>query len=171
MEIKLVKISSEPVDDALYSMLQDIGPGENGFVNNFYINDRAECNRRIYRNYEIALGIDLEPNYVQQTIFWCYLNDVPIGYTKLRHGLTAQLREHGGHIGYILRPSYRGKGFGKLVLQALLYEAYLLNLDKVLLTVDSSNIASRKIIEWNSGKLEYENDNTCYYWIETATAK
>jgi predicted acetyltransferase len=37
-----------------------------------------------------------------------------------------------------------------------------------LLTCDSDNVASRKVIEANGGVLEDEGDGTCRYWIPTS---
>jgi len=57
-------------------------------------------------------------------------------------------------IGYDIAPSFRRNGYGKTILKLALTKAKALGLHKILLTADEDNIASRKIIESNSGKLE-----------------
>lgn len=168
MGLELIKLTLDNTNEEIYQMLQEIGPGENGFINGFYINDRDEFNKKIKRNYEISLGINLEEHYVPQTIFWVTFNGNPIGYAKLRHKLNENLYKRGGHIGYVIRPSSRKMGYGKLLLQELLKEAKHLNIEKVLLTVDEDNIASRKIIEWNNGELTQEDNGIIKYWIKTS---
>ena len=71
-----------------------------------------------------------------------------------------------------MRPSERRKGYGTLILELTLEKAKDLGLDKVLLTCDTDNVASAKIIEKNGGKLAGQaisNKNgkqISRYWIE-----
>lgn len=60
----------------------------------------------------------------------------------------------GGHIGYDIRPSQRKKGYGKAILRLVLPLAKELGINKVLITCDVTNIASKKIIKANGGDLE-----------------
>jgi predicted acetyltransferase len=68
--------------------------------------------------------------------------------------LNRQLRRLGGHIGYEIRPSRRGRGYGKLALSLALERAGRLKLRRVLLVRAEDNDASRRIIERNGGVLE-----------------
>ncbi|MFS0838022.1 hypothetical protein [Paenibacillus sp. 1P03SA] len=36
----------------------------------------------------------------------------------MRHALNGPLKKRGGHIGYVIRPAERGKGYAKLLLQS-----------------------------------------------------
>lgn len=103
-------------DESLLFMVQEIGQGGNGFVNGLNSGSMEEFASKVLRNYEMARGIDLPEQYVPQTIYWLYDNDKPIGYGKLRHRLNDNLLEIGGHIGYVIRPSERRKGYGKRLL-------------------------------------------------------
>ncbi|WP_281425649.1 GNAT family N-acetyltransferase [Paenibacillus montaniterrae] len=98
-------------------------------------------------------------------MYWFYVDDRPIGYGKLRHYLTEKLLEHGGHIGYVIRPSERRKNYGKYALKELLQKAREIGIQEVLLTCDEANIASRKIIEANNGMLKEVQNSNCKYWI------
>ena len=57
----------------------------------------------------------------------------------------------GGHIGYWVRPSERGRGYGKLMLRLALPKARRLGIHNALVTCDLGNTASRKVIEANGG--------------------
>jgi predicted acetyltransferase len=77
-----------------------------------------------------------------------------VGRSDLRHRLNPALEIIGGHIGYDVRPSERRKGFGTLILKLIMEKARKIGLSEVLVTCDTDNIASAKIIEKNGGKLE-----------------
>lgn len=77
-----------------------------------------------------------------------------VGMLQLRLKLNQYLTTIGGHIGYSINPTERKKGYGKQMLEQALIEAKKQGLEKVLLTCDSDNQGSRKIIESNRGILE-----------------
>ncbi|QOT11556.1 MULTISPECIES: GNAT family N-acetyltransferase [unclassified Paenibacillus] len=158
----------EKEDESLLFMVQEIGSGENGFVNGLNSSSMEEFSSKVRRNYEMARSINLPDEYVPQTIYWLYHTGKPVGYGKLRHRLNEKLLESGGHIGYVIRPSERGKGYGKQMLAGLVKKACEKNISRVLLTCDETNRASRRIIEWNHGVLSSIADGNCKYWIDTA---
>lgn len=84
---------------------------------------------------------------------------------NIRHKLTPYLREEGGHIGYTVAPTFRRRGVGTgllaLTLRALRngdvtverdIEDDIDGCECVLVTADSSNVASCKIIQRNGGR-------------------
>jgi len=97
-----------------------------------------------------------ELNGVPETEFWLIHGGEYIGRISIRHELNEELLLRGGHIGYAIRPSQRKNGYGKKALELGLIEAKKLGFDKVLVTCDSTNTASRKIIEGHAGVLENE---------------
>lgn len=119
-----------------------------------------------------AAGIYLPSGYVPVTHFWLVDEGVYIGRVSIRHHLNDHLLMIGGHIGYSIRPSKRGLGYGSQILAPALPEAKKLGIKKALLTCDASKIASRKIIEKNGGILESEVSNAetgvakLRFWIE-----
>lgn len=164
MDIALKELS---INDghAIYAMMQEIGPGENGFMNEGYLPpDKFKAFLQWYVN--VSKGIGLTADMVPATMYWLYINGVPVGYGKLRHRLNDHLRKIGGHIGYVIRPSERGKGYGKLILKEILAKAKGLGLERVLMTCMQVNAASRKVIEANDGVLSNIEDGECYYWIK-----
>lgn len=93
-----------------------------------------------------------------------------IGMINIRHTLNEYLYNYGGHIGYSIRKDERRKGYAKEMLRIALEECRKLEIDKVLLTCDSDNIASEKTIKSCGGIFENEvlNDGGLIqrYWIK-----
>lgn len=132
-------------------------------------------NSIIEKSMNDELGINLKPGWVPSTTLWLVDKDVFIGEISIRHELTPSLLKYGGHIGYEIRYSESGKGFGTNMLRmALDFCKAELGLRKVLITCDDDNIASAKVIEKNGGVLENKVQNqtdkgeviTRRYWIE-----
>jgi len=94
-----------------------------------------------------------------------------VGCIELRHMLNEALAVIGGHIGFSVIPEERRKGYATEMLKLVLAEAEKAGIEKVLLTCDVDNIASRKTVEKCGGKKEQEDafvlDGEPYYkyWI------
>ena len=116
------------------------------------------------------LGRITPPN-IHQTTYGIFENDELIGGFNLRHELTKHTINHGGHIGYLIRPSKRNKGYGTKLLKLALEEAKKLNIKNVLITCNINNKASEKVILNNGGIYEnnyfeeIENETYKRYWI------
>jgi predicted acetyltransferase len=131
--------------------------------------DRAGLAEHLEGLREAAAGRGLEPWQVPWSTYWLRAgagNEGPapssapppqiVGLVRLRHRLTPSLREHGGHVGYVVRPSARRRGFGTALLALALDRARALGLREILVTCDADNLGSRRIIEKNGGALEAE---------------
>jgi predicted acetyltransferase len=164
MNIELRECSLEDGDDIL-DMLREIGPGENGFMNDGYNLQPLEFRDFLFKNINSSRGIDLMVPLVPSTRYWLFADGIPVGYSKLRHYLNVNLRIIGGHIGYCIRPSVRGKGYGSILLGEMLKKAAEKKIPRALVTCLETNTASRKVAEHNGGKLEGIVDGECYYWI------
>ncbi|WFB09610.1 GNAT family N-acetyltransferase [Streptomyces sp. LX-29] len=105
---------------------------------------------------------------VPMTTLWYVDGATYLGRLAIRHRLDDFLREYGGHIGYGVRASARRQGHGTAMLRAALPHARVLGLDSLLVTCDSDNIGSRKVIESCGGHLEDERGGKLRYWICTA---
>ena len=152
--MKLIAPSIEFKDSFLESVKGIVADGNVHFLrtaideNNF----QQYCDTLIgYRS-----GIGLPEGYVNETVLWLIDGGEHIGNLSLRHELTEHLLKIGGHIGYIISPKHRGKGYGTKILALGLKEAAKLDIEKVLVTCDKTNTASAKIIEKNGGVLENE---------------
>ena len=79
-----------------------------------------------------------------------------VGIIDLRHHIDHPiLGTWGGHCGYSVRPSERGKGYAKEMLRLNIQNAKALGIDKMLVTCEAGNAASEKTILANGGV--YEN--------------
>lgn len=122
---------------------------------------KKEFNDKIKRNKDINAflkrlkddrnGINLEKNKIAYTIYWLVNGKKYIGTLRLNKRLNKKLRIRGGHIGYVIRPSERKKGYGAKILRLGLLKAKTKGLKKVLIDCRENNIASKKIIEANGG--------------------
>lgn len=94
-----------------------------------------------------------------------------LGMINFRHYLNDWLAEYSGHIGYGVRPTQRHKGYAKEMLALCLEKCWDFGLDKVLITCDTDNEASRRTILANGGvferlsKLKDDNKQMERYWI------
>ena len=72
-----------------------------------------------------------------------------IGRFDVRYSLASLGLKLGGHIGYEIRPSKRGKGYGRLMVQLGLEKVKEDHkwLERLLITCDERNIASKRIIQ------------------------
>ncbi len=89
-----------------------------------------------------------------------------IGMGNLRLGLNAWLFEHVGHLGYSIHPDYQGRGYGRELVEAMMWVAALSGFDSLLVLCRRDNLASRKLLESLGAGLEEEGD-ICRYWLDT----
>ncbi len=93
--------------------------------------------------------------------------DQYVGSISLRHELTDFLLEQGGHIGYYVRPSARRQGHAGTALRQTLEIAHEMGLERVLITCDEDNAASRAVIEGAGGEYEDSRAGKRRYWVPT----
>ena len=93
-----------------------------------------------------------------------------VGMIDLRHHIDHPiLGLWGGHIGYTVRPSERGKGYAKEMLRLNLENARALGLKRVMITCSPGNPASERTIIANGGVFEkdviVDGEIIRRYWI------
>jgi predicted acetyltransferase len=164
MGIELRQVSESDGMD-VYDMLQEMPLDENGFQNDAHGKTAEEYPVWLKKSVAMGQGKDLKSWQVPQNNYWLYVEGRPVGFGKLRRRLTEALMEEGGHIGYGIRPSQRGKGYGKLILKLLLEKARELGIDKAWIDCQANNELSKKVIEANGGILQKQTDLRAYYWI------
>lgn len=116
-------------------------------------------------------GVGQPDGWVPCTTYWIVDSAQPgqvLGSLVLRHHLENDfLLEYGGHIGYGVRPSARRRGVASAALRASLPPARAHGLDRVMLTCDEDNVASRATIEGCGGVFERMAGQRRRYWIAT----
>lgn len=155
------------VDDGIeiYNMLQEISSNDNGFHNKVYGMSYNQFKEWLENECSVDNG-NLEDWMVPQTSYWLFDDEWPLGYGRIRHCLNDKLRETSGHIGYAIRSTERGKGYGNQILFLLLNECQKLNIEKVQIGANSDNIASNKVILKNGGVLFRISKNKNFYHID-----
>ena len=94
------------------------------------------------------------PGFVPDTTYWAVIENDVVGRISIRHELNRFLLQVGGHIGYIVRPSARRKGYASQMLTLVLQTPRARLLGRVLLTCDETNSFSEKTIRKSGGVLE-----------------
>jgi predicted acetyltransferase len=111
----------------------------------------------------------LPADRVPATYWWIAEQSTILGAISLRHRLNPKLLEAGGHIGYGVRPSARGRGLATWALREVLPVAAARGLDRVLITCAVDNPASARVIERCGGVLDDVRDTWLgrarRYWI------
>ena len=139
----------------------------------FPIDDMAEHVRRLHALAQRA------PGFVPNSTFWLVEGNEVLAVSNLRRRLNRRLRQHGGHIGYGVRPSARGGGNGKLLLALTLDRARQRGIPRLLITCAKDNLASVGVAEANGGVLTKEHWREAsgdgqpgyleqHYWIDLA---
>jgi RimJ/RimL family protein N-acetyltransferase len=99
------------------------------------------------------------------TYRWILENGQVLGGIALRHP-THPFVPLGGHIGYGIRPSARGRGWATWALGRMLEKARCMGMERVLAVCEAGNIASAKTIERLGGERELPDDGAEWrYWI------
>lgn len=159
---KLVKPSIEYKDSFLDAIDEYQAEGRYQFLEkdkvsesfDKFVADLNEGRRHLHKPY-----VDwVEP--VPETILWFVKEDRYIGTFNIRHRLNWHLEKWGGHINFIIRPSMRGKGFGKKILQKGIPYICHFGIDRALVTVSPKNKAGQKIVEFCGGVYEDETPET-----------
>lgn len=81
-------------------------------------------------------------------------NPTVIGRASIRYGLTENLLNYDGHIGYAVAPEFRRHGYATEILRQSLGLLANQGIHRVLVTCDDDNAGSAAVIEANGGILE-----------------
>ncbi len=138
-----------------------------------YVDALQDFDAFVRRCHDASNGIGLKPGEVPSTMLWLVRDAGRVlAHSSLRHHLTPALERFGGHIGYVVRPSERRKGYGTRLLALTLEKCRERGLTRVLVTCDDDNIGSARVIEKNGGVRDTMGTNPNNgkplrrYWIE-----
>ncbi len=111
----------------------------------------ADFSAYVTKVHNWSKGIDVPDSFVPNSYLVGIVDDRVVGRLSLRHSLNEFLRSYGGHIGYGVIPSQRGKGYATEMLRQALPICAELGIERALVSCDIDNIPSQKVIERNGG--------------------
>ena len=118
-------------------------------------------------NQDHEMGINLPEGWVPDIQLVAFSKDgQAVGFLNIRLCLNDFLLEEGGHIGYSIHPTERGKGYAKEALRQGLQVAKKKNIKKALVTCSVEIPASRAVIVSNGGVFEDVRNGVERYWID-----
>ncbi|WP_127476364.1 GNAT family N-acetyltransferase [Microbacterium sulfonylureivorans] len=119
-------------------------------------------------NREIRQRTEGQDGFVPATVWWIVDDAAPshvLGSIHLRHELNDVLLADGGHVGYGIRPSARGRGVATAALELCLDHAQQQGIANALLVCETDNPASRRTILKAGGVLENTSGTFERYWV------
>jgi len=116
-------------------------------------------------------GLRLPEGHLPSSMYWGFIGSELVGRLMLRHRLNERLRQTGGNVGYVVVPDYRRRGIATEMLRLALPLARERGINRLLITCDEDNTASRRVIEKCGGLLAGTSPIPesgvlqCRYWI------
>lgn len=119
---------------------------------------------------DLRRGIAIPAGRVPASLLVADVDGDLVGRVSVRHELNELLADTGGHVGFGVRPQYRGRGYATEMLRQALVIARAEGVDRVLVTCDEHNVASATVIGRVGGMLEDvrldpEGARKRRYWI------
>ncbi len=121
----------------------------------------------------VASRSEQPPGFVPSDVLFLADGTELVGSIRLRHHLLPHLEREGGHVGYDVRPTRRGRGLATAMLALVLEVARARGMQRLLITCDADNSASVRVIEKSGGQLENQitSERTGKlvnrYWVPT----
>ena len=147
-----------------YEFFSELLEDENGFTYSHVGASYEEfCDDIVPTLMDHSRGINLPENFVPCTEYLLWDDNRIVGLFRMRHVLNDFLRQYHGHIGYMVRKSERGKGYGSRGL-ALLLDMWRnrISEDAFYLSVHRDNPASLQV-QKKCGAYIHHMDEECYY--------
>ena len=153
--------------DAILEMMAEFEQTQSAHDGGFWDAENFVYEEWMESNSDIEMGLGIPEGWVPAVQLVAFARDgQAVGFLNLRLRLNDYLLQEGGHIGYSIRPSARGKGLAKEQLRQGLQVAKSKNIKRVLVTCDRDNAASRGVIIANGGVLEDIRGGKERYWID-----
>ena len=155
MENTALKQLSPDMGKPEYDMLQEIPAVENGFTNPAYGLSYEEYKEWLQTMDNNSRGVDLPEGWIPSTTYFLYVDDVPVGYGRVRHSSSEYLETvvGAGNLGYGIAKEYRGKGYGNILFQELLKKCREIGYKEIKLFPMKSNEPTVKIMLKNGGQI------------------
>ena len=155
MELRRPRLSDKEI---VLEMMAEFEKSQSAHDGGFWDAENSVYEEWLESNQNQEMGINLPEGWVPAIQLVAFSEKgQALGFLNLRLRLSNFLLEEGGHIGYSIRLSERGKGYAKEK-----------NIKKALVTCSVNNPASRAVVLANGGLLEDVRDGVERYWIEVA---
>jgi len=153
--------------EAILEMMAEFEQAQSPHDGGFWDAENFVYEEWLEENLQAEAGLNIPENWVPAIQLVSFdVAGQALGFLNLRLRLNDYLLENGGHIGYSIRPSERGKGYAKESLRQGLQVAKEKNIKKALVTCSTENPASRAVIVANSGVFEDVRNGVERYWID-----
>ena len=164
MELRRPRLADK---ETVLEMMAEFEKSQSAHDGGFWDTENFVYEEWLESNQNQEMGINLPEGWVPSIQLVAFSEKgQAVGFLNLRLRLSNFLLEEGGHIGYSIRPSERGKGYAKEALSQGLQVAKEKNIKRALVTCNTENPASRAVILANSGVYEDVRNGTERYWIE-----
>ena len=166
MELRRPRLSDKEI---VLEMMAEFEKSQSAHDGGFWDAENSVYEEWLESNQNQEMGINLPEGWVPAIQLVAFSEKgQALGFLNLRLRLSNFLLEEGGHIGYSIRLSERGKGYAKETLSQGLQVAKEKNIKRTLVTCSVNNPASRAVILANGGLLEDVRNGVERYWIEVA---
>ena len=153
--------------EAVLEMMAEFEKSQSAHDGGFWDTENFVYEEWLKNNQDHEMGSNLPEGWVPDIQLVAFSKDgQAVGFLNIRLCLNDFLLEEGGHIGYSIRPSERGKGYAKESLRQGLQVAKEKNIKKALVTCSTENPASRAVIVANGGLFEDVRNGVERYWID-----
>ena len=153
--------------EAILEMMAEFEQAQSPHDGGFWDAENFVYEEWLEENLQAEAGLNIPENWVPAIQLVSFdVAGQALGFLNLRLRLNDYLLENGGHIGYSIRPSERGKGYAKESLRQGLQVAKEKNIKKALVTCSVENPASRAVIVANGGVFEDVRNGVERYWID-----
>ena len=138
-----------------YVMFQGILDIENGFTNPAYNLTYNEYKKWLQEVDNHSKGINLPDGWIPYTTYILYINDITVGYGRIRHSSSEYLETvvGAGNFGYGISKEYRGKGYGNILFKELLKKCKEHGYNEIKLFPLKTNEVTIKIMIKNGGRI------------------
>ena len=153
--------------EAILEMMAEFEQAQSPHDGGFWETEAFSYEEWLDGNQNQEIGINLPEGWVPAIQLVAFSEKgQAVGFLNLRLCLNDYLLEEGGHIGYSIRPTERGKGYAKEALRQGLQVAKEKNIKQALVTCSTENPVSRAVIVANGGVFEDVRNGVERYWID-----